>query len=127
MRRLLGEEHGMALVLSVGVLLVLTITLSSALELTSAGARHEGRNNGDQKAYALAKAGINNAVAMISKCGAGCSIDSSMNQTLDGGNVTWGAEFVPNKIWQTTATGSVAKPTGSVGEDVTLTIMARVH
>ena len=42
---------------------VLTIALTTRIHFTSAGARHANSSNAGQKAYALAEAGVNNAVA----------------------------------------------------------------
>ena len=66
-RRLHREEEGVALVLAIVSMLVLTITLTSVLFMTAAGARDAHRSNAGQKAYVLAEAGVNNALAVLNK------------------------------------------------------------
>src|ERR1051325_2800745 len=74
LRRLRGEEDGIALIMALFMLLVLTIALSATLKLTDASARNASRHVADQRAYSAAEAGINNAVAAIVKCGQGCML-----------------------------------------------------
>ena len=64
-RRLLREEEGVALVLAIISMLVLTVTLTTVLFMTAAGARDAHRSNAGQKASALAESGINNALAVL--------------------------------------------------------------
>jgi hypothetical protein len=59
------EERGIALVMSLGILFVLTISLGTVLYVTSASARHAEHSNAGQKAYALAEAGVNDAMAVL--------------------------------------------------------------
>ena len=55
----------MALVMALGIMLVLTIALTTVITFTAAGARDSHRVNAGQKAYALAEAGVNNALAVL--------------------------------------------------------------
>ena len=64
-RRLLREEEGVALVLAIVSMLVLTITLTAVMFMTAAGARDAHRTNAGQRAYSLAESGVNNALAYI--------------------------------------------------------------
>ena len=64
-RRLLREEEGVALVLAIVSMLVLTIALTTVMFMTAAGARDAHRSNAGQKASALAESGINNALAVL--------------------------------------------------------------
>ena len=64
-RRLVREEEGVALILAIVSMLVLTITLTAVIFLTAAGARDAHRFNAGQKASALAESGINNALAVL--------------------------------------------------------------
>src|SRR5436305_6217691 len=64
-RRLLHEEEGIALILAIVTMLVLTITLTAVIFLTAAGARNAQRTNAGQRAYSLAESGINNALAVL--------------------------------------------------------------
>ena len=56
-RRLLHEEEGVALVLAIVSMLVLTITLTAVIFMTAAGARDAQRTNAGQRAYSLAESG----------------------------------------------------------------------
>src|SRR3954463_14195892 len=60
-----ADERGVALIMSLGILSVLTILLTESLTLTMAAGRHAQTSNADQKAYALAEAGLNNALAEL--------------------------------------------------------------
>jgi PilX N-terminal len=61
----LRDERGIALIMALGILFVLTITLTTVIYVTSASARHAEHSNAGQKAYALAEAGVNNALAVL--------------------------------------------------------------
>ena len=61
----LSDESGIALVMALGIMLVLTITLTTTIFLTSSSARHANSSNAGPKAYSLAEAGVNNAIAQI--------------------------------------------------------------
>jgi hypothetical protein len=63
--RLLGREDGIALVMALGILMVLSITLTSIIYYTSSSSRDASRTQAGQKAYALAEAALNNAAAQI--------------------------------------------------------------
>ena len=64
-RLALRDERGIALVMAIGIMFVLTITVSSVMVYTAAGARHANHSNAGQKAYALAEAGVNDAMAVL--------------------------------------------------------------
>ncbi len=51
--------------MALGIMLVLTIALTTTIYLTSSSARHAYLSNAGQKSYALAESGINNAVAVL--------------------------------------------------------------
>ena len=63
--RLVHEDEGVALILALVTMLVLTIMLTSVIFLTAAGARDAQRSNAGQRAYSLAESGINNALAVL--------------------------------------------------------------
>src|SRR5437773_9555655 len=62
---LLVREDGIALVLALGVMLALTVSLATVILFSAAGARDTIRTNSGQRAYALAEAGINNAMSVL--------------------------------------------------------------
>ena len=61
----LDDESGMALVMALGITLVLAIALTTVITFSAAGARDSHRVNAGQKAYALAEAGVNNALSVL--------------------------------------------------------------
>jgi hypothetical protein len=61
----LREERGIALIMAIGILFVLTISLTTVIYVTSASARHAENSNAGQKAYALAEAGVQDAMALL--------------------------------------------------------------
>ena len=61
----LSDERGIALVMAVLIMLVLTIALTTTITLTSSSARHANSSNAGQKAFALAEAGVNNAISVL--------------------------------------------------------------
>src|SRR5438477_11107370 len=64
-RRLVHDEEGIALLMALGIMLVLTIVLTTVVFITAGGARDTQRTNAGQKAQALAEAGINNAISVL--------------------------------------------------------------
>jgi hypothetical protein len=142
-RRLLqraSDESGIALVMALGIMLVLTIALTSTIYLTSSSQRHANTSNAGQKAYALAEAGVNNAVSVLVANYPGTAVfpgDSSLlparTTTYADGTVTWGGSLVQTTLgtqwpfeWQITSTATVDNPTGPGTSDVRRTATAVV-
>lgn len=61
----LRDESGMALVMALAVMLVLTILVTSALAFTSSNSRDASLKQSGQSAYALAEAGLSQAKAQL--------------------------------------------------------------
>src|SRR4051812_1123940 len=61
----LQDERGIALIMALGGMLVLTLALAATVVPSSGSARHSTSANAGQAAYAAAEAGINNAVAVL--------------------------------------------------------------
>jgi hypothetical protein len=130
--RRLNDERGMVLPMALGVLVVLTVTTIVVLDYSSSNARNSTRSKGDKTAFALAEAGINNSVAVLSKTGnnnldqsmlPACSTAESSWKLNDGGSpaakyeggdVRWCATFDPgNSVWHVQAIGIVKNPYGT--------------
>ena len=60
----------MVLPIALGILAVLSISVVVVIESSTANSRAAYRSKGDQNAFALAEAGINNAMAVLMKPGA---------------------------------------------------------
>jgi len=143
-RLLAGGEDGIALVMALGVMTILTIALTTVVFLTAAGARDAQRTNAGQKAYALAEAGINNAVAVLDANYPGTSQYPGVSSLLPTTtttysattSVTWGGSLVQappsagwGYQWNLSATGTIANPTGPAAQGaaaVTRTVTAVV-
>lgn len=133
----LRSERGMVLPIALGMLSVLSISAVVVLDSSSTNARSSTRSKGDKVAFALAEAGINNAVAVLSKSG-----NDNMHQTLlpacksgnnwtaestwklndggtpafkyEGGEVRWCATFdAANAVWHVTSRGIVRNNFGT--------------
>jgi hypothetical protein len=139
-RRLLREEEGVALVLAIVSMLVLTITLTAVLFMTAAGARDAHRTNAGQRAYSLAESGVNNALAVLEANypgTAGYPGDASLlparMTTYPTGSVTWSGTLdnSPPGVgwadqWNIVSTATVPNPTGPGTAPVTRTVRAVV-
>gem|GEM_PF-2385373 len=138
----LREERGIALIMALGILFVLSISLGTVLYVTSASARHAEHSNAGQKAYALAEAGLDNALAVLNTkypstttypgdTPPGTFLPTRVT-TYNEGKVTWSGTLQFNPItswrweWAITSIGEVANPTGPGAANVTRTIKAKV-
>ena len=149
-RRLLREEEGVALVLALLIMLVLTISLTTVIFVTAAGARDAHRTNAGQRASALAESGINNALAvlnanypgtvgypgdnrLLTTCPASLPTVCPFTTTYPTGTVNWSGTLDNSPAglgwadqWNVTATATVANPTGPSAAPVTRTVRAVV-
>ena len=121
-------------------MLVLTITLSTVMFITAAGARDAHRSNAGQKASALAESGVNNALAVLNANYPGVvvypgdpNLLPSRTTPYPTGTATWSGviEAAPttaswNDQWRITSVGTVANPTGPSASPVTRTTTAIV-
>jgi Tfp pilus assembly protein PilX len=131
-RLALRDERGIALIMSLGIMLVLTIVLTSVIHFSSASSRHANISNAGQKAYALAEAGVNNAIAQIAPNYPNTTTagDDSWTGcpalTTDSiGTTSWKACFDSDtSSWSLTGIGTVKNPTG--GADITRTVNAKI-
>ena len=135
----------MVLPIALGILAVLSISVVVVIESSSANSRAAYRSKGDQNAFALAEAGINNAMAVLMKPGTNAidryifCPDSTVAPPLpcwstnsyEGGSVQWtGALTITSTgaYWTLTSTSTVRNPTGgSKAIQRTLTARAPVY
>jgi hypothetical protein len=119
----------MALVLALAVLLALTIALGSTIAFTTSNQQVAARSNAGQKAYALAEAGINNAVGVIAKCGQSCTTAQVAATPTGPGaasSTVWGGTLGANKTWTITSIGTAANP-AAPGNLITRTVSAKIQ
>ena len=65
LRRIAREERGMALILALGVLMALSISATTILFVSTSNERSSTNDKRGQVAFALAEAGLNNALAVL--------------------------------------------------------------
>jgi hypothetical protein len=137
-----SNEDGMALVMSLGILLVLTILGAVVTTYTTAGQRTASRSSSGVSAYSLAEAGINNAMSVLAKPGS--ALDANLlPHTLDDANVSpydggttvsppyvkwWGTFDQPSKTWALTSIGYMRNPAGGsrlVTRRISVTVRVR--
>jgi hypothetical protein len=131
MKRLrLADESGIALILTMGILLVTSFMLVGVIQYSSDAGRGAHRSKADQIAYALAEAGINNAMSVLAN-----PDNNALNSTLlpervstyEGGTVTWSGSFNPmNARWTLTSVSNVRNPTGPSAAAVSRRITGQV-
>jgi hypothetical protein len=146
MRRLrLSGEQGMVLPIALGILAVLSISVFVVIDSSASNSRASYRSKGDMNAFALAEAGINNAMAVLMKPGTNaldryifCPDTTTApplpcwnTSSYEGGTVQWtGALTVSSAsaYWTLTSTSTVRNPTGgSKSIQRTLTARAPVY
>lgn len=130
LRGRLAQDDGFALVLALGVSAVLGLLGATVVTYGSANYGAASRSKDDQGAFALAEAGINNAMAVLSN-----PTNNALDPTLlppvtsayEGGTVTWsGALDRATAVWTLTSTGERRNPTGPGAEVVRRTVSAEV-
>ena len=111
------DERGIALIMTLGVMIVIGALAAMAISYSSSAVKSAGYSRGGQSAYALAEAGVNNAMAVL-----GNPDNNALNATLlpsrtttyDGGTVTWSGAFDPlTARWAITSVSSVRNPSGT--------------
>lgn len=145
LRRRLACVDGFVLPVALGILVVLSIAVTSAIYYTSTNSRNAHSSKAMQAAYGLAEAGINNAMAILTLPSNNAldkyvfCADASTNpplpcvrtDTYDGGTVTRSGTLVQNTAagtayWDLTSTGYVRNPTGNSASKLKKTIRATI-
>jgi hypothetical protein len=137
----LAEEHGMALVMAVGISFVLAISGASVILFTTSNERHANRQSATTRLYDIAQGGIDNAAAQL---GALPSSSASLydpnffasisaadrTKTMDAGTVTWNGTLTdatpPYYTWRLTATATMPDP-ANPGNTMTRTLSADLN
>src|ERR1041385_1316514 len=128
-RRLPRCERGFVLPLTLGISTVLAIVGTTAITYTTSGARTASRSTADQKAYALAEAGVNDAMAVLS-LPANNALDPYLlpptTVSYEGGTVTYSGTLDTSGTWSITSTGLMRNPTGGNTSPVRRTLGVNV-
>jgi len=109
---------------------VLGMASTTALLYTTQNSGASSRSNADLSAHALAEAGINNAMAVLSNAAndpTNAALLPPRTDSYDGGTVTWSGTFdVASSTWTLVATGQLRNPTGVSAAPVRRTLTAQV-
>lgn len=107
----LRDERGIALVMVLGMLLVLTIASAAALSYSSSGTKSSSASNSRQKAFDLAEAGVNNALAVLFDANDPMDPNAvgSGSQTAEGGTFSYSGSL-SGTTWTVTGTGTISNP-----------------
>jgi hypothetical protein len=132
MRRRLAEEAGIALVMALGLLVVLSISTMAMLTYTTDNSRSVRYQGARVSAYTLAEAGVNEAVsvlnlptnnALTASLLPSCSlaVSSWRASSYAGGTVNWCGDLA-NATWAITSKGTVSNPSGAAPVTKTLRV-----
>ena len=134
----LSDESGFALVMATGMMLVLSLTVTSVIGYSKTSARSANLSASGQDAYALAEAGINNAMSVITVVRADTTQlaqqptaagdpNSTVTTYAEGGTATWGGSYASaTKTWTIKSIGSARNPTAPGAAPLTRTLYATV-
>lgn len=139
----LRDEGGVALVMTMLVLVVLAISLTSIIYFTTSNQRTSHYQKASQVARALAEAGVNNGISIVSNP---ANANFRMNDGIHtptallpdqahaytsayaGGSVRWWGTFDWAKsVWTLRATSTVDNPTGPNAADIHRTMAAKIQ
>ena len=110
----------MALVMTIGIIVVFVIVLAGMIDYSTSPARSESRSSASDNADALADSGINSALSSLfdgttQRAGSGNDASDSdylpsRTTRLSTGTATWSGTLAGN-VWTITSIGSVGKIT----------------
>jgi hypothetical protein len=110
----LRNEQGMVLPIALGLLAVLSLSVVAIVDSSSSNSRNSYRSKSGQTSFVLAEAGINNAMAVLSKP-TNNALDPNLlaerTTTYEGGTVTWSGvldQFAA--VWTLTSIGRTRNP-----------------
>ncbi len=120
------DESGATLVMGLGILMTMTVMVTGTLELTSESGRAASYSNAKQNSYALAEAGLNDALSVLEANYPGTVqypgnpnlLSPSQTTQYPNGSATWGGTLqrVTGKAWawqwSISSTSRVTDPTG---------------
>ncbi len=146
LRRIGVGERGFALVIALGILVVLSIVVTTLIDYTASNSHHASRSKGSAAAYSLAEAGLNDSESILNSSkpdGSSRALDVTsltgavacpdgttrcIELDLAGGKALYfGAFSASSSTWTITSWGDVRNPTGVGITDVRRKIVAVVH
>jgi hypothetical protein len=113
LRQRLADESGIALIMAISMLFVLSVSVAVALEFSASSSRNASIGTSTERAFSLAEAGLNDAIARLAE-DPDAFDGSEVETTYPGGTVRASGTFDdPSDVWTLTATSSVANPSGA--------------
>jgi Tfp pilus assembly protein PilX len=127
-RRLLGDERGMALPYALGVTMVLSALAAAIFAYTTTNQGSAKRAQADQRAYGLAETGLSYALSRLQNAADPTNAGNvpATTVTLTGGSATYDGTL-SGTTWTLTSTGTVANPSGPGAADVTRTVSVQAE
>jgi hypothetical protein len=135
MRRLLKDQSGIALVMSVGMIAVLSSVGTTTLVYTTSNARSGVLSKDNERAFSLAEAGLNNAMAVLANPSNDAleadllpsTEETASSASFEGGTAKWyGTLDIGNARWTVTSIGLYDNPTGTGVAQVRRKLVAEV-
>jgi Tfp pilus assembly protein PilX len=128
MRQRIRDEGGIALVMAIGFLAVLSITGATLMHYSSSNTREASRSSESTSAFHLAEAGMSLARSVLWNASdpSNPSAVGTGSSSLNGGTASYSGTFdSASSTWTLTGTGTVPNPTG--GAALTRTISSQVE
>ena len=128
MRRVLGDERGLALPFALGVTVILSALAAGIFTYVTMNQGATRRVEADQRAYGLAETGLSYAFSKLENAPDPYSSTSvpTTTATLPGGTVTYGGTL-SGATWTLTGTGTVRNPSGPNAANVVRTVSAQAQ
>jgi Tfp pilus assembly protein PilX len=122
-----SREDGIALIMAIGILLVLTVCGTTVFVMVTSNARSSQGSKANGVSYSLAEAGLAEALSKISA--ADDPTDSTIlpptTITLGAGTATYSGTL-SGQVWTLTSTGKVVNPTAAAPSEVQRTLTRTV-
>jgi hypothetical protein len=135
MRQLLSKQDGIALIMVIGILAVLTIAGSTMMFYTTSSTRNVGRSKADEATFSLSEAALNNAMSVLANP-ANNALDpdvlpwteaTASSLTYENGTAKWyGTLDRAAAVWTVTAIGLYTNPAGPGLPPLRRSLTARV-
>jgi Tfp pilus assembly protein PilX len=119
MRRLnLSGERGMALLMAIGIMVVLSIVGTTLVYYSASNLHSTSHSTGSQRAFSLAESGVSSAAAILSTAGNDptsptllpSSSSPAATTVADGTISYWGSYNASSLVWTVTGKGTIRNP-----------------
>ena len=133
LRHRLADESGIALIMALGIMLVLSISVVAMIEFTSSNSRSASFSQANERAYSVAEAGLNEALSRLSTDPTNSSVlptsqATATTTTISDGQASGTASYygvLNGGTWTVYSSGSVSNPTG--GSAVTRSVSTQLY